>query len=144
MEEWPRGRWRHLGKVVKGNLPWVRIPLLPPYRGVVQRLVLRSPKPSMRVRILPPLPANEASSVLLSSCGGTSRFGVNRLLARCIDTTLKAKTLRSGKWLKLSRQIHNGVPASCKRRNRHSAHFYLNNTPIISNGQQLIDSVVPL
>ena len=23
-------------------------------------------------------------------------------------------------------------------------HFYLNNTPIISNGQQLIDSVVPL
>ena len=38
-------------------------------------------------------PANETSSVLLSSCGGTSRFGVNRLLARCIDTTLKAKTL---------------------------------------------------
>ena len=35
MEEWPSGRWRHLGKVVKGNLPWVRIPLLPPYRGVV-------------------------------------------------------------------------------------------------------------
>ena len=36
-EEWPRGRWRHLGKVVKGNLPWVRIPLLPPFRGFVQR-----------------------------------------------------------------------------------------------------------
>jgi hypothetical protein len=83
--------------------------------------------------------------VLLSSCGGTSRFSVNRLLARRIDTALKTKTLRSGKWLKLSRQINNGVPASCKRWNRHSARFfYLNNTPIISNGQQLIDSVVPL
>ena len=34
MEEWPRGRWRHLGKVVKGNLPWVRIPLLPSNIGV--------------------------------------------------------------------------------------------------------------
>ena len=68
-------------------------------------------------------PANETSSVLLSSCGGTSRFGVNRLLARRIDTALKTKTSRSGKWLKLSRQINNGVPASCKRRNRHSAHF---------------------
>ena len=67
------------------------------------------------------VPANETSSVLLSSCGGASRFGVNRLLARRIDTALKTKTLRSGKWLKLSRQINNGVSASCKRRNRHSA-----------------------
>ena len=56
MEEWPRGLWRHLGKVVKGNLPWVRIPLLPPYRGFVQRLGLQSPKLSMGVRISHPLP----------------------------------------------------------------------------------------
>lgn len=123
MEEWLSGLKHRLGKAARVTPPQVRILFLPPYRGVVQRLVLRSPKPSMRVRILPPLPANETSSVLLSSCGGASRFGVNRLLARRIDTALKTKTLRSGKWLKLSRQINNGVPASCKRRNRHSAHF---------------------
>ena len=45
----------------------------------------------MGVRISHPLPANETSSVLLSSCGGASRFGVNRLLDRRIDTALKTK-----------------------------------------------------
>ena len=60
-----------------------------------------------------------------------------------LSLSIKHYCLRSGKWLKLSRQINNGVPASCKRRNRRSAHFYLNNAPIILNGQQLIDSVVP-
>ena len=34
MEGWPRGRWHHLGKMVRGNPPWVRIPLLPPNIGV--------------------------------------------------------------------------------------------------------------
>ena len=92
MEEWLSGLKHRLGKAARVTPPQVRILFLPPHRGVVQRLVLRSPKPSMRVRILPPLPAYETSSVLLSSCGDTSRFGVNRLLARRIDTALKTKT----------------------------------------------------
>ena len=128
----PSGRWRESPKLVCVNTTWVRIPttraspvrnLKRRYGVINQGFVKRTKRGYSDSGYNPWAPANETSSVLLSSCGGTSRFGVNRLLARRIDTALKTKTPRPGKWLKLSRQINNGVPASCKRWNRHSAHF---------------------
>ena len=71
----------------------VQVSSLTPYAVIVQLVRISVSKTEDMGSSPTAVPANEASSVLLSSCGGASRFGVNRLLARRIDTALKTKTL---------------------------------------------------